>query len=116
MGSRGHVKLLLDENISRRIIPALQEAFPGSTQVLLAGLERADDRAVWEFAKANEYVILSKDDDFLRLQSMLGYPPKIILLKLGNCTNQQIVNALLGSRGDITLALTREEVGLVEVY
>ena len=72
MGSRGRVKLLLDENISRRIVPALQEAFPGSTQVVLAGLERVDDRAVWEYAKANEYVILSKDDDFLSFSPFLA--------------------------------------------
>ena len=51
----------------------------------------SNTRAVWEYAKANEYVILCEDDDFLRLQSIFGYPPKIILLKLGNCTNQQIL-------------------------
>jgi predicted nuclease of predicted toxin-antitoxin system len=55
------VKLLLDENLSRRIVPALQDAFPGSTQVILAGLERADDRAVWEHAREHRYVIVTKD-------------------------------------------------------
>jgi predicted nuclease of predicted toxin-antitoxin system len=71
---------------------------------------------VLAYAADREYVILSKDDDFLRLQSLLGYPPKIIILKLGNFTNQQIVNALLGSRGHITMALARGDVGVIEVY
>jgi len=46
------VKLLLDENISRRIVPTLQDAYPGTTQAVLVGLEKADDRALWAFAKA----------------------------------------------------------------
>jgi len=52
MDSGCGVKLLLDENPSCRIIPSLQEAFPGSTQVVFAGLERADDWAIREYAKA----------------------------------------------------------------
>ena len=63
LGSCCRVKLLLDENLSRRIVPALQDAFPGSTQVILAGLERADDRAVWEHAREHGYVIVTKDDE-----------------------------------------------------
>ena len=47
------MKLLLDENLSGRLIPFLQQDFPGSTQVALMGLERADDREIWEFANAN---------------------------------------------------------------
>ena len=37
------MKLLLDENLSRRVVPFLQTAYPGSTQVALAGMERASD-------------------------------------------------------------------------
>ena len=110
------MKLLLDENLSRRIVPSLQDGFPGSTQVVLAGLERADDRAVWEYAREHGYVIVTKDDDFLRLQLLLGYPPKIILLNLGNCTSQQVLSALVSSQREIDAVLMREEVGLIEVY
>jgi hypothetical protein len=52
MDSGCGVKLLLDENLSYRIIPSLQEAFPGSTQVVLAGLERADDWLYGNMLKA----------------------------------------------------------------
>jgi hypothetical protein len=37
MGKGCGVKLLLDENISRRIVPALQAEFPGTTQAALVG-------------------------------------------------------------------------------
>jgi len=110
------VKLLLDENISRRIVPALQQEFPGTTQVALVGLDRTEDRTLWEFAKTGGFTIVSKDDDFFGLLSMLGYPPKVILLALGNCTNQQIIDALLRSRSEIEAMLANDDVGVVEVY
>jgi predicted nuclease of predicted toxin-antitoxin system len=112
----GSVKLLLDENLSRRLIPALQESFPGSSHVVLVGLERADDRSVWAFAKANDYVILTKDDDFTILLTMLGYPPKVILLKLGNSANHAVITALQTQRELIENELGNAAVGLVAVY
>ncbi|NMY62928.1 DUF5615 family PIN-like protein [Pseudomonas sp. WS 5018] len=44
------LKLLLDENLSRRLVPDLQADFPGSTQVALVGLGQANDRGIWEYA------------------------------------------------------------------
>lgn len=38
------MKLLLDENISRRVVPFIQELYPNSTQVALIGLENTGDR------------------------------------------------------------------------
>jgi Uncharacterized protein conserved in bacteria len=116
MGKNGGMKLLLDENISRRIMPLLQKAYPESTQVVLAGPERMNDRAVWDFAREGNYVIVTKDDDFLDLLSILDYPPKVILLKMGNCSNQLIVEALVRSKDDIASALASPDAGLVEIY
>lgn len=65
------MKLLLDENLSRRLVPFLQSAFPGSTQVALAGLERADDRAIWQYAREHDFVIVTKDADFYDLSLLL---------------------------------------------
>jgi len=60
-------------------------------------------------------VIVTKDGDFVELQSIMGYPPQIILLALGNCTNQQVSEALIRSRTEIESALSRPDTGLVEV-
>ncbi len=57
------MKLLLDENLSRRLVPALQEQFPGSSQVVLLGLEQASDPELWEYAREHDFVIVTKDDD-----------------------------------------------------
>ena len=110
------MKLLLDENLSRRIVPALRANYAGSTQVALLGLERADDRAIWEFAKAGNYVIVTKDDDFLQLQTVLGYPPKVILLTIGNCTNSEIVELLNQSHGLLEAELNQPGVGMVNLF
>lgn len=89
------MKLLLDENISRRIVPLLSDHFPESTQVALIGLERATDLEVWKYAKNNDYVLVTHDSDFYDLAFMKGSPPKIIWLKTGNITKQEIVNLLI---------------------
>jgi predicted nuclease of predicted toxin-antitoxin system len=55
------MKLLLDENLSRRIVPFLQQNYPDSSQVVLLGLQAATDAEIWEFAKVQGYVIVSRD-------------------------------------------------------
>jgi predicted nuclease of predicted toxin-antitoxin system len=50
--------------LSFKLCERLADLFPDSSQVRLAGLETADDRAVWEFARSNDFVIVSQDSDF----------------------------------------------------
>ncbi|HMM55128.1 MAG TPA: DUF5615 family PIN-like protein [Candidatus Desulfobacillus sp.] len=109
------MKLLLDENLSRRIVALLQEAWPDTTQVALVGLEKASDRDLWEFAKNNGYAIVSKDEDFIDLQADLGYPPKVIHLAMGNCGNEQVAEALNRHRLDIESALARDDTGYIKL-
>ena len=58
------MKLLPDENLSRRIVPFLQVAFHGSTQIALLRLVTASDLEIWQYAKDNGFVIVSRDSDF----------------------------------------------------
>jgi predicted nuclease of predicted toxin-antitoxin system len=91
------VSLLFDQNLSRRLPALLAAEFPGSDQVLLAGLAAADDRAVWAFAAACGLAVVSKDADFVRLSAALGPPPKVVWLRVGNGPTRDVV-ALLRSR------------------
>ena len=75
------MKLLLDENLSRRLVPFLLTAYPESTQVVLVGLEAADDARVWDYAKANDFVIVTQDADFEELSLVKGHPPSVIWIK-----------------------------------
>jgi predicted nuclease of predicted toxin-antitoxin system len=88
------VKLLFDENLSRRLVRLLSDIYPGSEHVVTSGLESADDRAVWQYAASRELTIVSKDWDFLQLSTLKGAPPKVVWLRIGNCTVDQIVEVL----------------------
>ena len=58
------MKLLFDQNISFRIIKQLERVFPGSKQVKELGLENTSDIEIWEYAKINNFVIVTFDADF----------------------------------------------------
>jgi predicted nuclease of predicted toxin-antitoxin system len=76
------VSLLFDQNLSRRLPALLASEFPGSEQVVAAGLSTAGDRAVWGYAAARGLAIVSKDSDFADLSAALGPPPKVIWLRI----------------------------------
>ena len=63
------MKLLFDQNLSHRLPARLGDLFPDSAHVRAAGLEQADDRQIWEYAKANGYGIVSQDVDFAERSS-----------------------------------------------
>lgn len=88
------MKLLFDENLSRRLVPLLSDLYPGSEHVVLAGLERADDAELWRYAAANGLVIVSKDWDFLQLSTVRGHPPKVVWLRIGNCSVNTLAEVL----------------------
>jgi len=91
------VKLLFDENLSFRLVEGLSNEFPGSTHVRVVGLSSADDRSVWEFARRNDFIIVSKDSDFHQLSFLLGPPPKVVWVRIGNA-NTLTIEVLLRSR------------------
>jgi predicted nuclease of predicted toxin-antitoxin system len=72
------VKLLLDENLSPRLVKLLADAYPGSVHVSEAGLRGAADQRIWEHARAAGYTIVSKDDDFRQRSLFEGTPPKVV--------------------------------------
>lgn len=83
------MKLLLDENLSRRLVDRIADLFPGSSHIAREGLLQSTDRAIWEFAAAKEFAVVSADSDFYELAITLGPPPKVIWLR--NCDYPTIV-------------------------
>jgi len=91
------VKLLLDENLSDRIVPRVADLYPGSTHVKEQGLLQADDAAIWSFARARGFMISSKDSDFHQRSLLFGAPPKLVFLRIGNCSTNRIAELLRDS-------------------
>lgn len=86
------MKLLLDENLSHRLLEAIQDLFPGSVHVTQVGLSKATpDRKIWDYALQHSLIILAADTDFIRLANALGPRPKVILreLRLSNTGRSQ---------------------------
>lgn len=88
------MKLLFDENLSHKLARRLADVFPDSVQVRDVGLKASDDPEVWEFAKESDYVIVSKDIDMHDRSFIFGYPPKVIWVRLGNCSTNDVENLL----------------------
>jgi predicted nuclease of predicted toxin-antitoxin system len=61
------MKLLLDENLSRRLVPQLLDVFPETIHVADVDMLRTPDPDIWQYAKENDFTIITKDDDFLAL-------------------------------------------------
>ena len=109
------MKLLLDENLSRRLVPFLQHDYPGSNQVLLLGMESATDKEVWQKAKDDDYVIVTRDADFQELSLVWGQPPKVIRLKTLNQTRVATLKLLIESRDVITESLQDRYLAAIEI-
>jgi predicted nuclease of predicted toxin-antitoxin system len=84
------MKLLFDENVSHKLIEKLSDLYPESIHVRDKGLKTSDDISIWEFAKRNHYMIVSKDEDFHHLSFVRGAPPKVIGIYLGNCRTKAV--------------------------
>jgi predicted nuclease of predicted toxin-antitoxin system len=89
------MKLLFDQNISFRIISLISEPYPGSKQVKDLNLLDKTDLEIWEFARSNQYTIVTFDSDFYDLSVIRGVPPKIIWLRIGNTSTNSIANVLM---------------------
>lgn len=109
------MKLLLDENLSRRLVPFLQSDFPGSTQVALIGLDRADDRTIWEYAGNNGFVIVTRDADFEELSALYGQPPQVLWLRAPNQSKSATLSLLVDNRDAIEAALREKGIACVEL-
>lgn len=88
------MKLLFDQNISFRIIKKIEAFFSNANQVRNLGLEDASDSDIWSYAKNNNFVIVTFDADFADIANIKGCPPKIIWLRTGNLTTNNIIKIL----------------------
>jgi predicted nuclease of predicted toxin-antitoxin system len=116
------MKLLFDENLSHQLVRRLADLFPDSAMKVSAklliplegtfsssvekrrfiaaihvrevGLKAADDPVVWEYAKNNDLLIVSKDSDMHQRSFVFGYPPKVVWVRLGNCSTSDVERLL----------------------
>lgn len=108
-------KLLFDQNLSYRIIKHIEQLFPNSAHVRLLKLDHADDLEVWKYAKENGFHIVTQDSDFNDINTLNGYPPKIIRINTGNAATQKIIELILKKNDLIQNFLDNEKMGYLEI-
>jgi len=110
------MKLLFDQNLSFKLCRRLADLFPDSNQARLVGLDRADDPAIWEYAKTNGFIVVSQDSEFFDLSSLRGHPPKLIWLRCGNQKTAFIEKLLRDHLSQIMAFEKDSSAGCLEIY
>jgi predicted nuclease of predicted toxin-antitoxin system len=108
--------LLFDQNISPRLVDRLADIYPGSAHVFALGLGNAMDIEIWQYAHDHDYMIVTKDADFSELGIVRGFPPKIIWIRRGNCSTQDIESILRENYSAISTLSEDLETGILALF
>lgn len=111
------MRLLLDANISWRIIKHIENDFLYCFHSKDIPINQpAKDIEIWEFAGKNDFTILTHDDDFEKLLLLKGVPPKIIILKTFNKNTKQLAELLISKKEIINDFILNSELMILEIY
>jgi predicted nuclease of predicted toxin-antitoxin system len=105
----------VDAQLSPSLAPWIAAQF-GVTAFSLRhlGLQRETDKAIFQAARREGVLILTKDNDFVRLLESQGPPPQILLVTVGNTSNARMKEALTRTLQRALELITQGE-SLVEI-
>jgi predicted nuclease of predicted toxin-antitoxin system len=111
------MKLLLDANLSYRLVKKLAVTYDHIVHINSCGLGTSpSDQTIWEWAKRNDYAIVTNDEDFQHLAVLYGTPPKVVLLRTGNQSSLFISQLLTEKKQAISEFLANADLGVLEIY
>ncbi len=107
------MKLLFDHNLSPRLVNRLTNLYPHSNHLFNLQLDAVEDSIVWEYARQNEFVIVTKDSDFSELSLLKGFPPKVIWIRIGNCKTDDIESLIRSQTKEIKKFNSESRLGIL---
>jgi predicted nuclease of predicted toxin-antitoxin system len=110
------LKLLFDQNISPKIVKHLASVFEESKQVRHLGLEDSSDYVIFDYAKKNNYIIVTFDSDFIDLNILKGAPPKIIWVRSQNQTTKNVTRILKDNIIEILEFFDSRDIEIMELH
>lgn len=111
------MKILIDENISYRLVSRLTTAFPDTQHVKDLGLIHTNDHTIFKQARALGFdAIITMDDDFQNILLERGTPPKIIWIRTGNCSTNFLSSVILRNEAIIRAFITNPDVDSLEIF
>ncbi len=88
------MKLLVDNQLPSALARFLSANGFECQHVLDIGLDAASDQIIWEYAKKEGQVIVTKDEDFAQLADrQTTIPPQVLWVRLGNCRKAALLKA-----------------------
>ncbi len=111
------MKILVDQNISFRLVQRITGIFPQVEHVKWLGLTDVDDYRIFMWARQQGFVaVFTQDEDFYNLLLEHGIPPKIIWLRTGNCSTDFLAGVVLRNATLIQTFLDDDVQDCLEIY
>ena len=110
------MKLIFDQNLSRKLTTRLVDLFPNSSHVQFHGLAEKTDTEIWEFAKTNDFCIVTQDADFAERSRLYGSPPKVIWLRCGNAPTKKVEALIRSGKEAIQELLSDSNLHCLELH
>ena len=109
------MKLLFDHQLSLKLVAHLADLYPDLTHVYLLEMDQEDDAVIWDYARDNGYTIVTKDTDFADLSLLRGLPPKVLWIRLGNCTTAEVEAAIRQHTNEMAAFEADAIIGLMSI-
>lgn len=110
------MRLLFDHNLSLRLVDRLSDILPGCSHVFSVGLDRASDLEIRDYAQHEGYTVVTKDVDFSDLCLLLGFPPKVIWIRRGNCKTRDIEQILRRHISEVEAVENDDVIGVLTLF
>jgi predicted nuclease of predicted toxin-antitoxin system len=110
------LKLLFDQNLSRKLATRLADIFPDSSHVQFHELQEKTDTEIWEFARKNDFCIVTQDVDFAERSRLYSSPPKVVWLRCGNTASNEVEALIRSGAQAIQELLNNPNLHCLELY
>lgn len=95
------MKILLDQNLSYRLINLLSDYYTDVAQVGRLGMAQTDDGMIWQYARVHDYILVTYDAYFQERNLVSGNPIKIIWLRVKDIRTDNIRKLLINRVAEV---------------
>ena len=107
------MKLSFDHNLSPCLVNRLADLYPDSNHLFNLNLNTVEDSVVWQYARDKDFAIVTKDSDFSELSLLRGFPPKVIWIRIGNCTTNDLESLIRSHSKEINNFYRESKLGIL---
>lgn len=99
------MRFLVDNQLPAVLARALSARGEDCRHVLDVGLAQATDPEIWSYAGQNDRILISKDDDFVRLATQPLAGTRLVWVRIGNCRNANLLARIASVWNQVRTAL-----------